>query len=244
MSLIGLFESACVNCAAKVAIKQVWPSPLSVTFSELNLRATQISLQLASHGAFGKVVGVCIEHGIDQIAAVLAVLKINAIYVPIETAHASVHRSLVQRDSGAIVVLCTDQRLGAAFGTTALVLEPLDLPSLRSMPAPKGISASHPNPLLYIMYTSGSTGSPKGVYGAQSATINRIQWMWAQWPFSTTHLEDEQEGMEDEDDEAQKGLVQGGQHQELVAYKTALSFGKTDPLPPLSPPLTALQSSP
>jgi len=36
----------------------------------------------------------------------------------------------------------------------------------------------------YIMYTSGSTGEPKGIIGTHSATLNRLEWMWSQFPFT------------------------------------------------------------
>src|SRR5206468_8809410 len=37
--------------------------------------------------------------------------------------------------------------------------------------------------LAYIVYTSGSTGEPKGVMGLHGATVNRFRWMWEQLPF-------------------------------------------------------------
>ena len=36
---------------------------------------------------------------------------------------------------------------------------------------------------IYLLYTSGSTGRPKGVIGLQGATLNRLSWMWREFPF-------------------------------------------------------------
>src|SRR5204862_3024981 len=36
----------------------------------------------------------------------------------------------------------------------------------------------------YVIYTSGSTGKPKGVVGLHGATVNRLEWMYRQYPFA------------------------------------------------------------
>jgi amino acid adenylation domain-containing protein len=49
----------------------------------------------------------------------------------------------------------------------------------RTPPPPAG-----PQNLAYAIYTSGSTGAPKGVLGLHGATLNRLAWMWATYPFA------------------------------------------------------------
>ncbi|HMY40865.1 MAG TPA: amino acid adenylation domain-containing protein, partial [Marinagarivorans sp.] len=41
---------------------------------------------------------------------------------------------------------------------------------------------------LYVMYTSGSSGDAKGVVGLQGATLNRLHWMWRQFPFASDEV--------------------------------------------------------
>ena len=47
---------------------------------------------------------------------------------------------------------------------------------------PSEINSNSP---LYVLYTSGSTGQPKGVVGRHKGTINRFSWMWNKYPFTS-----------------------------------------------------------
>ena len=45
-----------------------------------------------------------------------------------------------------------------------------------------------PHEDLYILYTSGSTGEPRGVIGQEKGTSARLQWGWDRWPLSPTDV--------------------------------------------------------
>ena len=45
-----------------------------------------------------------------------------------------------------------------------------------------------PDRLAYIVYTSGSTGQPKGVMGIHRGMVNRLEWMWKEYPFQAEEV--------------------------------------------------------
>ncbi|MHB2015944.1 MAG: amino acid adenylation domain-containing protein [Candidatus Xenobia bacterium] len=111
-----------------------------LTYDALNRRAN-----LLAHGIPpGAHVGILMERSVEAIVAMLAVLKAGAVYVPIDSAWPEERRRLVLEDSGVSVVLTRS-----------------DVPQEEAETAPP--RQLEPDAPAYVMYTSGSTGQPKGV---------------------------------------------------------------------------------
>jgi amino acid adenylation domain-containing protein len=108
-------------------------------------------------------VAILVERGAEAVMAMLATLKAGGAYVPVEPGHPESRNHHILRDAGVVAVITRGRwrdRLPA--GLDAAVID-LDGFLGTGAPATAPEVAIHPDQLAYIMYTSGSTGLPKGV---------------------------------------------------------------------------------
>ncbi|WP_238651978.1 amino acid adenylation domain-containing protein [Paenibacillus piscarius] len=173
-TLHGCFE-------ARAALQPEHPALLaageSLSYGELNRRANRLAHELAARGIRpNDHVGVIVNRNVNLIIALLAVLKSGAAYVPVDPAYPVSRQNYILHHSGSAAVVCEDG-------------EVLAVPvQIRLGPAgTEGGSASYSedNPqvsvqgrdLAYIMYTSGSTGLPKGVMIEHRSAVNLVRWV-------------------------------------------------------------------
>ncbi|HET8798210.1 MAG TPA: amino acid adenylation domain-containing protein, partial [Thermoanaerobaculia bacterium] len=118
----------------------------SVTYAELDARANRLAHFLLEKGAGrGAHVGVRIGRTIELLIVQLAILKTGAAYVPLDPKQTSGRLDGIVRDAGIGIVLSEE------------------LPNLDEYPAHAPDVALHADDTIYLLYTSGSTGEPKGV---------------------------------------------------------------------------------
>ncbi|CAA9335652.1 MAG: Siderophore biosynthesis non-ribosomal peptide synthetase modules, partial [uncultured Gemmatimonadetes bacterium] len=148
-------------------------------YGELNARANRLAHHLAERGVGPDVrVAICVERGLEMVVAVLAVLKAGGAYLPLDPAYPAERLRYMLAD-GAPAVLLTQARLEgrfAASGVPRVVLDAEPCPWADAPahdPAPGALTPEH---LAYVVYTSGSTGVPKGVMNAHRNVVNRLAW--------------------------------------------------------------------
>ncbi|MGW3960832.1 amino acid adenylation domain-containing protein [Amycolatopsis sp. NPDC005003] len=149
------------------------------TYAELNARANRLAHHLRDRGVgCESVVGVCLESGVDQLAALLAVVKSGGAYLPLDPDHPADRLGFVLADTGARVVVTAAHLAGAlprGHGGD-LVLVDDDRAVIEGSPATDPVVVNGPDNLVYVMYTSGSTGRPKGVMISHHGLVNYLWW--------------------------------------------------------------------
>lgn len=137
----------------------------TLSFADLDRRANRLAHLLRAAGAGpDTLVGVCLDQGLDQAVALLAVLKSGSAYVPLDPEQPRERLGHMLADSAPVVLVATGAHRALLAGSDAPVLlleEAADL--LAAAPDTPPEHGAGPDHLAYVIYTSGSTGVPKGV---------------------------------------------------------------------------------
>ena len=133
----------------------------SMTYGELDEAANRLAHVLAGHGAGpGQCVGLLLPRSAQAIAAILAVLKTGAAYVPIDPGLPAARLGFMLADAAPLAALTTT---GLADRLDGHELAVIDINDPRITDYPGTGSPAGPGDIAYLMYTSGTTGVPKGV---------------------------------------------------------------------------------
>lgn len=149
-----------------------------LTYQELSRRSNQLANYLQSIGAGCEVtVGILLDRSPAMVTALLGVLKAGAAYVPLDPVY-PLQRIQFILDNAQAAILLTDEQ--HAFDYTHLALQVLRVDSeweaVAQMSFDEPYSETIPDSLAYVMYTSGSTGQPKGVMISHKGLVNYLSY--------------------------------------------------------------------
>ncbi|HEY3464488.1 MAG TPA: non-ribosomal peptide synthetase, partial [Amycolatopsis sp.] len=164
-----LFEERCDRHSDRLAVDA---DGFRLTFAELDARANRLARYLRARGVRpGDRIGLLVDEPVRAYAAMLAVLKADAAYVPLDAAFPDDRLAFIVRDAGVGLVLTTSSLRNRFANVDLLCLdEEADRIAARSGDRPDRRAAA--GGLCYVVYTSGSTGRPKGVPIHHAAIAN------------------------------------------------------------------------
>lgn len=154
-----------------------------ITYQELDRYSNIIANQLRASGARpGDRIALHLKRSPAMIASMLAVFKSACSYIPIDPFLPDTRKTAILEHSNPKVILTRKDLDPLRFETHVTKILVPDRGELVISENFDGSAYSSQFP-AYIMYTSGSTGAPKGVMGTHRGLFNRLQWMWEQLPF-------------------------------------------------------------
>jgi amino acid adenylation domain-containing protein len=171
-SIADRFESQVSKYPSHVAVKsrtREW------TYQALNCYADQVAQSVLSRQGDGEGrVALLFEHDAPMIAALLGALKAGKTYVPLDPSYPKERLAYILEDSQAGALITNDQNLAlaqelAVDGITLINIDRLD------SAAPVAAIDVQPERLAYILYTSGSTGNPKGVMQSHRNVLHFVR---------------------------------------------------------------------
>ncbi|MAD33146.1 MAG: hypothetical protein CMJ88_05255 [Planctomycetes bacterium] len=157
-----------------------------VTYRELALLVQALHAELVGSSS---ALGVYMRRSVEMVLSLLMALLSGRPYVPLDPLAPAARLSHVVVDSGLTVVLTVAELLPSLL-ESAILLKGIDVKVVSAAP-PKGIDHATENitswvepdrsSIAYILYTSGTTGNPKGVCNTYAGLDNRVKWMQAEY---------------------------------------------------------------
>jgi len=149
----------------------------TIHYKELNDLSNQFARTLIAQGVkSGDIIGLALDRTPELIISLLGIMKSGAAYIPLDPQYPK-DRLVFMLENSAAKMLITSTKYSGKFGETSeILLEDLwiQLPKY-SYQYPE-VSASYED-LAYVLYTSGSTGMPKGVQIEHRSLLNFLQSM-------------------------------------------------------------------
>lgn len=152
-----------------------------MTYGELNEKSNQVANYLKSKGmSKGALVGIMVSPGPFMLIGILGIMKAGAAYVPIDSTYPIERISYILKQSK-LSILMSEQSLQSIIGK---LMEDKSNPSLLYLDQNVWMDFSKEEPecvnsaddVMTVLYTSGSTGNPKGVLLTHKGYMNRLQW--------------------------------------------------------------------
>ena len=169
-----LFERQVEKLASQTALRF---KDKEFTFTALNEKVNQLAYYLSEVKNIkqGDFIVVKLPRSEHMIIALMAIIKAGGTYIPVESQYPQERINFIVADSQCKFLIDED--------TLETISE-----QLASFPKDNPENNNKITDLAYVLYTSGSTGNPKGCMITHEGVTNRIDWMWNKYGYSSNDI--------------------------------------------------------
>jgi fengycin family lipopeptide synthetase D len=169
MTVQEVFDGQAGDIPSKIALH--WKEN-ALTFSELEIKANQLARVLRKKGVQrNTIVGIISEPSLNMMIGLLGILKAGGAFLPIDPGFPISRINYLLEDSGCQVILAERSLEETPFKQQVVSL---DEETFCGEECSRLENFNKPEDLAYVMYTSGTTGNPKGVMIEHRNLVNQI----------------------------------------------------------------------
>ena len=144
-----------------------------MTYKELDEKSNILAMSLKENGANPKnIIGICVNRSLELAVGLLAILKINCAYLPIDPEYPEERIEYMLSDSKAQILLSNKRTENVIKNINVKKIDIGFESSIYNRLSIEVEEKINPEDLIYLIYTSGSTGKPKGVMLKHQNIIN------------------------------------------------------------------------
>ncbi|MEP0265313.1 amino acid adenylation domain-containing protein [Dokdonia sp.] len=172
-TIISLFEKQVRNKPNNIAIEF---DEISITYGQLDKMAENFKSKLLDRGVSNQdVVAVCLKRSPELIIALLGILKMNGVYLPIDTETPNERIQFLLENSGGKFLVSHPSYIKEELFDYEYILVNNDF-AITNASETFVNSTSTANDTAYLIYTSGTSGNPKGVMISHASISNYVKW--------------------------------------------------------------------
>ncbi|MEV4886450.1 amino acid adenylation domain-containing protein [Chitinophaga ginsengisegetis] len=171
-SVIEMFERQVAAYPDNIAVVfgETW-----LSYAALNKRANQVAAAILNSHPGLDIIGLRVEPSVEMMIGMLGILKTGAAFLPVNPETSVSRLKKICEEAGCRLILTQQQLLvDVPVGIDQLTL---DHPDLDNSSPENPLVTITPGDLLYVIYTSGTSGIPKGVMISNENVINYATWI-------------------------------------------------------------------
>jgi amino acid adenylation domain-containing protein len=170
-TLVSMFAAQVARTPDAIAVVE---GVQQLSYRALDARVTALSSTLVSkQNGHAGLVGLFLSRSLDAVIAILAIQRAGAAYVALDQEHPNERLKAIFSQAACTQFICQSEDMDRLTTLTDAQLVDVKYPNQHGAALPKVKSSD----LAYVLFTSGTTGTPKGVMIEHGSVVNLIQWM-------------------------------------------------------------------